>query len=332
MALLDHYLRAVRIYLPNSAEKADILSELAEHLHMKIAEREEELGRPLTEVEQEDVLTQHGNPSVVASRYGATNRGFAFGYQIIGPEVFPIYAGVLLLQFTVTIIVVTVIDLWVQMRLGAASRYMVPMSLQFIVSTIIFASIDRFQRAARRAGERTTWSFPPTYLQPIPRWQSISGAVFLGLSAAWWAAIPFVPELILGGAADRLQLTSAWTAIYWPWLLLLFAGCIQRLVTLTHPEWNWLQPVTRLLTNGLGVVLLYPLLQAFPYVVAVDAGDAASVASALGISNGIWWSLFSGIGLYLLINAAFMAFMCAQHAAFEIRRRRTAPVRGLRQV
>jgi hypothetical protein len=332
MALLDHYLRAVRIYLPNTAEKADILVELSEHLRTKMDEREEELGRALTEVEQEDVLAQHGNPSVVAARYGSTNLGFAFGIQIIGPEVFPLYARILALQFTVAAIVVTAIDFYVEQRMGPWARYLVPFTFQFIVSTTIFASIDRFHRARRNAGDRTSWSFPPTYLQPIPRWQSIAGAVCLGITAAWWAAIPAVPALILFSAADRLELGPAFATFYWPLLLLLLVGFVQRLVTIVHPEWNWLQPITRLFTNGVAVLLVYPMMQAYPYVFAVDATNAASVALANRFNGSIWWNVFTGMGLYWLITAAFMAFMCAQHVAFEIRRRRSAPVRGLRQV
>lgn len=323
MSLLDHYLKAVRIYLPATPDKDDILTELAEHLGTKLDERAAELRRPLTEPEQEAVLTEHGNPSVVAGRYGAGNRGFSFGVQIIGPEIFPLYSRILLAQFAIVILVVTGVDFYVQNRLGTLGRYLFPMAVQFFIMTTIFACIERFQRRGRGAGDRpTAWTFPPPYLQEVPRWQSKAGAVCHGLFSAWWIALPFAPVLVFGGNADRLQFGGAWTTFYWPLLLLSLTGLAQRLATLAHPEWNWLQSVTRVVINSTAVALLYPILQAYPYVLPVDANDAGAVSVAHGLSNLIWWSLFTGIGLYWLITAAFEAYMCTQHLAYARRRRR----------
>jgi hypothetical protein len=86
MTLLKQYVNAVRMYLPKGPQQDDTLSELSEHLQSKMDEEEKALGRPLTEVEQEALLTQHGNPALVAERYGAPSRSVAFAWQLIGPE------------------------------------------------------------------------------------------------------------------------------------------------------------------------------------------------------------------------------------------------------
>lgn len=324
MSLLDHYLRAVRIYLPARPDKDDILTELAEHLHARLDERAAELRRPLTEPEQEAVLAEHGSPSVVAGRYGARNLGFSFGVQIISPELFPLYSRILLAQFAIVVVVVTAVDLYVRNHLGPLARYLVPMAIQFSIMTTIFACIDRLQSRtrARGADPRSAWSFPPPYLQEIPRWQSKAGAICHALFCAWWIALPHAPAMLFGGNADRLQFGSAWTTFYWPLLVPSLIGLAQRLATLAHPEWNWLQSVTRVVINSIAVALVYPVLQAYPYVVPVNALDANAVALALGISNLIWWSLFTGVGLYWLITAGFEAYMCTQHLAYARRRRR----------
>jgi hypothetical protein len=323
MSLLDHYLRAVRIYLPSTPEKDDILTELGEHLRAKLDERAAELRRPLSEPEQEAVLAEHGNPSVVAGRYGAGNRGFSFGVQIIGPEIFPLYFRILLGQFVIIMVVVTAVDFYIQHRLGSLARYLVPMAIQTVIMTTIFACIERFQRpASRGADRRTAWSFPPPYLQEVPRWQSKAGAVCHGLFSAWWIALPFAPALVFGANADRLRFGSAWTTFFWPLLLLSLIGLAQRLATLAHPEWNWLQSATRVVINSGAVVLLYPILQAYPYVLPVNAADAGAAALAHGLSNFIWWSLFTGAGLYWLVAAGFEAYLLTQHLAYARRRRR----------
>ena len=316
MTLLDHYLRAVKIYLPKGPEGNDILSELSELLQTKLEERESELGRPLTEVEQEEVLAQHGNPTLVASRYGATGHGLAFGRQLIGPELFPLYRAILLAQFSCTIVVVFGIALLSERGELRLMRFLGPMLFQFILSTAIFTSIDAFRRRERA---RESWTFPPTYLQSIPRWQSAAGLACLSLTAVWWAALPYAPALILGSATDRLALAPAWNLVYWPLLLALVIGMTQRLANLLHPEWNWLQPVTRLVTNGIGVVMLFPFLRSQPYVTPLVA---SAEALARGVNASIWWNALASFGLYWLINCGFMVWMCVQHVRYVMRRRR----------
>ena len=83
MDLLERYLQAVEEYLPTKG-RADVLAELRANLLDQMEEREETLGRPLTEDEVAEVLRSHGHPSVVAARYQPRR-------SLIGPEIFPYY-------------------------------------------------------------------------------------------------------------------------------------------------------------------------------------------------------------------------------------------------
>lgn len=317
MSMIDHYLKAVRLYLPATPERDDILTELREHLDAKIDERQEELGRPLTETEQEEILAQHGEPEMVAGRYGGSNLGLAFGRQLISPKVFPLYLRVLLFQFALSILVVFAIGFFVGQPLGFM-RYAGPLAGHFIVTTSVFIAIDAFQRRSRSS----SWSFPPPYMQPIPRWQSAAGLVVLGSLSLWWAAVPYAPQLIFGNRAGELELAQGWTMFYLPILLLLLTGASQRAVTLARPDWNWLQSVVRLLTNGASLALVYPIVQAFPYVLPVADAGVAAAAAAARINGLIWWSTLTGFSFYWLVNAAFMVWLCVQHASYFGRRRR----------
>ncbi len=104
MALLPEYVKAVRTYLSKGAESDDVAKELTELLQSKIEDREEELGRPLTEPEQEALLAEFGSPLVIASRYGKVNHGLSFGRQLIGPELFPIYVRALAFPFVLDLL------------------------------------------------------------------------------------------------------------------------------------------------------------------------------------------------------------------------------------
>jgi hypothetical protein len=329
MPLLDHYLRAVRLYLPKGRQQDDIIEEIAEHLTATIEEEEARLGRPLTEVEEEALLTRHGGPMVVAERYGVAQRGLAFGRQLISPETFPLYARVLTFQMPFTLAALLFIGLTNKSQILTPSGLLWPLLIQFCLTTGVFMMIDLFQRRSRRNGVYPSgwvWNFPPPPLQPIPRWQSSAAMVVLGLAGLWWAALPYQPSLVLGGAAGHLELTSAWDAFYWPVLTVIGVGIAQRAITWRRPDWNWLQPPTRVFTNAVMLILVYLFLQGYPFV-AVRAGSAVATAAfdATRLSDDIWWHSGGSFGLYSLSCLVFNAFLCVQFLRRHARRRLEQP-------
>jgi hypothetical protein len=316
VSLLNDYLHAVRTFLPRGVDHTDILNELSAHLEGTLEEREEELGRSLTTDEQAAVLSNYGSPLVVAARYGSTNHGLSFGRQLIGPEVFVIYRLVLAAQFTITLLAVTAVRMFGGLQGNILLRYLGPMALQLVLTTVIFIAIDAFKQ---RSDSRSPWNFPPHYMRPIPRWQSLSGLITLSVFALWWGLIPYAPFLLLGTYAGQVQFTASWHAFYWPILIPLLIGVTQRLVTFIEPKWSWVQAATRLVTNGWGVVLVYPFLRAYPYL---EPFAASAQPIATGVSNALWWNAIATCGLYWLINAAFAGVMSVQHLSHYLRRRR----------
>jgi len=82
MDIIDRYLNAVAAQLPQD-QRADIVAELRDMILSRFEEKEEALGRPLTEAEQEEILRDVGHPLAVAARYGSGPQ------HIVGPELFP---------------------------------------------------------------------------------------------------------------------------------------------------------------------------------------------------------------------------------------------------
>jgi hypothetical protein len=327
MTLLKHYVNAVRMYLPKGPQQDDILSELSEHLQSKMDEGEERLGRPLTEVEQEALLTQHGNPMIVAERYGAPRRSVSFGWQLIGPELFPLYFRVLLLNWATTVIAVPFVRQFVTAipRLGFW-QFAGPMLIQLVIVTLVFTAVDWFQRLARRPAARASlpnWRFPPTYLQCIPRWQSLVGMILFGGMAIWWALVPIKPALMLGPASASLEFSPSTASLFWAVLALLIVSTAQRAATFVRPDWNWLQAITRLITNSSAIVLLYPFALSFPYVLVATAAPDPQKAEilALRVNSTIWWVTMGTMSMYWLINTIYHLWVCAQFLRYAGRRR-----------
>jgi len=325
MPLLDHYLRAVRLYLPKGPQQNDIVDEIAEHLTARLEEEESRLGRSLSEVDEEAVLTRHGSPLVVAERYGVTHHGLSFGRQLIGPELFPLYARVLSFQMPATLAILLVMGLVNKPHILTLRGLALPLVIQFCLTTGVFTVIDMFRRRSARSGEFPTgwmWSYPPPYLQPVPHWQSLSGMVALGLAALWWAALPFEPGLVIGGAASYLELTAAWAPFYRPVLLVLAVGIAQRAITLVRPELHWLQAATRTATNGVTLVLVYLFLQGYPFLAPSPATTVASASlDAVRLSDDIWWHSGLTFGLYSLSCFIFNLILCVQFVRSRARRR-----------
>src|SRR5581483_10580623 len=85
--LLARYLHSVKFWLPKS-QQDDILAELREDLESQIQDREESLGRPLTDDEIVAIIRRRGAPMQVASAYVTEPR-------LIHPAMFATYRVVL---------------------------------------------------------------------------------------------------------------------------------------------------------------------------------------------------------------------------------------------
>jgi len=322
MTLLAQYLKTVGMYLPGK-ERADIIRELGENLQAEMDEREAELGRPLTEPEQQEFLLGHGNPMIVAGRYGGEHRAVSFGRQLIGPELFPLYIRVLLGNWIISAIVHAGIA-FSSADANEPRPFFLAVTAQLVIITAIFSAIDLLQRRSRSLELEAmprTWRFPPPYLQTIPRWQSRSGFIVWVLASAWWAAIPYAPALLIGGARTYVKFAPVWSTYYWPVLFLMLAGVAQRAANYVRPDWNWLPPVMRLGISLISLALLYPMAMSGPYFIPIPAAGVAAERVAEGLNVATRVTIVWGLSITFLIWAAMYAAQCVQHARFLRRQR-----------
>ena len=309
MELLDGYIKALKPLLPR-AQRDDIVKELSENILSQMEDREAELGRPLTEPEQEEILNRYGHPMLMAGRYMERPRSLTFGRELIGPALFPIYRIVLLINLASAVLVFPIVSLLAGNPV-TFPRVILQVCLQLGIVTLIFILIDRSQRKSR-----PNWRVPRrTLLTPISRWQSVYGLVSWIIFGLWWAAVPFFPRLIFGSAAANLKLAPAWQSFYLPILLLLLAGMAQRTVNLIRPQWTWLLPVARLAINAIGMAVLGSMLAQGAFVVIADPSLDPALYEHLahGFNLAIQWSLISWIWGYLLVNVMVYGCLSVAH-------------------
>ena len=228
MKLLERYLQAVARCLPK-ARRDDIIEELRVNLLSQFEDREEELGHPLTVDEQAEILRRHGNPTMVASSYGTSNLGFAFGVQLIGPELFPIYRNVLGTIMSISLILLAIV---IPTVLGTTheaitlARILTPVIIQFFATTLIFILIDHGKgHVLNRWDPRTLPAVKPS-TDEGPTLKNIFTFLFMVIGTVWLAMAPRWPFLVLGPGALYLPALSI---TFWPQWPVFYAAIMAML-------------------------------------------------------------------------------------------------------
>jgi len=311
MQLLDSYVKAVKLYLPRK-QREDIARELSANLLSQMEERQEELGRALTEEEEMEFLRQHGDPMLVARGYRQDRPSLNIGIELIGPELFPMYLMILGMNLTIAL-GLTAVFVYLFKAPFSLEPFILPFLIQIFCVTLTFVILNWIRRKYPQP-----WYYPPAALSPhlpIARWHSLSGLVVWSIFTLWWAAVPYFPGLLFGTWAQGLELAASWHHFYLPVLLLLLAGIAQRAANLARPEWTWLLPGVRVIINGIALAMQVPMIHGFPFVVVnpAAAGHPLFEQLAEAYSNIILWGFLSWLWIYFLIGALVYARFCVPH-------------------
>jgi len=251
MDLLDSYLQSVRqamFFIP-ADQKRDILAELSEALRSDVDAKERELGRSLGKNELGAILARYGNPLLVAGRYRNSSLSLAFGRQIVGPELFPIYAAVLAINI-VTTLVAAVSLMIAAARVTVGSLFM-PFLVQFTIVTVIFAAIDYSARRSVWGGWQMLTAAPPDPYR-FPRLSSTVEIIFLFLTLQAWLQTPY-PGWTAGSTWVDFR-----TTYFIPMLLIIVALLATAIFNLIRPYWTARRLLFRIVINtAFGLMLLH---------------------------------------------------------------------------
>ena len=143
MELIERYLQAVKFALPQE-QRDDIIKELRDNLLSQIEEKEAELGHPLSEDEQVELLKKLGSPMRLASRYRKQQ-------YMIGATMFPIYWKVLKASLGLAFLVLVAASIataaagkTLMESLGVLFRYPSVALMTFAWITLAFSALEFF--------------------------------------------------------------------------------------------------------------------------------------------------------------------------------------------
>jgi hypothetical protein len=330
MDLVDSYVKAVANALPE-AQREDIIGELSEDIRSEMEDKQQELGRPLTEEEQEGLLRHRGNPLLLAARYRQDKRSVAFGGQIIGPVLFPFYLKVLSFNLGLTFLVVATIFTALAIsgqKIGfhdIVSTCLLQLFIQLSVVTLIFALVernltkhpDRWHVKGMGGKFRLDLNLErdiqlrigSNNIREVSRFESVSIIVACAVAIGWMTGVQNFPVLILGPAAAFLKLAPVWYEIYFPIVALTALEIVRACINLVRPDWVRFRAYYGVFVQAAGLVIVYFLIKAGSWVEAANsgAGGAANSARTVEIVNRCFLyalvstAVFSGVMLLLRV-------------------------------
>lgn len=315
MDMIDRYLNAVAAQLPQD-ERADIIAELRDLILSRFEAKEEELGRPLTEDEQEGILREIGHPLVVAARY---RKG---PDSLVGPELFPYWlfgvkAGLLVL------LAVQAIGLFIHLISGTddagqaishAFHGFFSSGLTLIgVATVAAAVFEHYdirpkwmtQWRVRDLGafglaDPAAWGVkvdtmkpPRAPMAPMPPWgasrrtNSWPGGEYLfsfiavGMFVLWWLGVLHFPgfaNVELLGQDARVTPAPIWSTLFVPILAYALIQMAVDLNSLFRPHAVRLRALARLPIAAIGLWLTWAIYEAGHWFTLSRDGETARIA------------------------------------------------------
>jgi uncharacterized membrane protein len=288
MELIERYLQAVKFALPPE-QRDDIIKELRDNILSQVEEKEAELGNPLSEDEQVELLKKLGSPMRLASRYRKQQ-------QMIGATMFPIYWKVLKASLALAFLVLAAASIataaagkTLMESLGVLFRYPSVALMTFAWITLAFSALEFFGARLRL---KDTWD--PRKLRPLvkqsphkSRFELIAQLLVQTIFGVWWLAGLHYQYLILGPGITFLRFGPVWQTIYPLFVVMVLVDLTLTAAMLVWPQWIQGRRVSRLVMSALGLVVLYFLINAPDLFVAADSITPQLQALAKGTNYGV---------------------------------------------
>jgi len=296
MELVERYVQAVKQYLPEGQQN-DIARELAENIRAQMDDQAEAAGRPLTEAEQEAVLKQMGNPAVVAGRYQTDPKRLAFGRELIGPALFPIYTKILVISLSLMVLGnFLAAGLMGQSLSAALPTVVLYVLVQFAVITGIFIAV---QAHLTRYPDLWDPRHPDTPVMPpkderlVSRLESLFEVLVILAVLIVVRAFPANAPAVVAA----MGLETVWVLGYWSLFGLTLASLVPPILTFFFPTWSLFQAAARVVIGVLWIAVLVFVILAGPWVTGAQPTTEVALLAQV-VNRWLPW----GLGLMAVIS------------------------------
>jgi hypothetical protein len=321
MDVVDRYLLNVRAYLPGGA-RDDFVAELRENIHSQIEDREEQLGRPLTEEERVALLRAHGHPLLVAGAYRSDGSRLVLGRQVIGPDLFPFYRLALLGVAAITGLVLAFSGVAATVegapRISFFRTTIVNLTVLAGIATLVFAAMDAyFRRTAQTWDPRKLPASTRIPMTPTRRRVGAAVQIVATLLFLWiWVGINTSSSL-RGTHVEGLRLGPGWRLLYVGLTVSSVISLVTPVLTLVRPAWHRFGWLVSLFSSGAFIAFASASMWTRDWLVPATFVDALRKGDLCeGINRGFAF----GIGVTIVVVASSTVYEAARGAWRELRR------------
>jgi hypothetical protein len=294
------------MFLMPAAQKRDIIAELSDSLRSEFEAKQQEVGRPLTEREQESILQRYGHPMLVAGRYRSPGGSFSFGRQLIGPELFPLYSMVLAFNTSLTAIVISIVLLMLHKSFSLAAY--TPVLFQVVVVTAAFITADAYVRRASFAG----WS-PLTLPKPRDPYRIRRSGLIIEI-AGLLLVIGIWVNLPMGAAVAGSTWNDFASTYYLPLLFVYVILLVTSFINVIRPYWSRLRLAVRCAADTLfGAAMTQTVLAHWHEVEAQWVALAVPHPAVSKVVLVTGWANIS-----VTASLAIAAVVCLAQALYEL--------------
>lgn len=310
MQMINNYLNSLESYLPDELKK-DVREEFEASIYDQFEERQEELNRDLTEIEQEELLVKIGHPMQVAARYLPNQK-------LIGESYFPAYKKALEIAIMIIFSVKILLALPAIISDGHIITSAIVMFASFFETALwVFANVTLVFYLMERFGfdVKYLYSFSAKDLRgsspklSLSRLETVFELLFLVLALAWWNNML---SSTLTGSFDaefiNVSLNSEWQAVFWSVNLVLGLDAANCLHKIALGSYSRLTLITGIILNIASVAILFQISQFSKFVVVADSKltgfDWAKIEPFININVNIILAVILAINLWDLYSSA----------------------------
>lgn len=265
MTMINNYLDSFENYLTVENHR-EIREELEASLLDQIDEKEEQLSRPLTKQEQEELLLKLGHPMKVAA-------GFLPNQQLVSAEYFPAYKKVLIIALWIYGIITVLKILPSSLGLLDGSFITLPIVIfSNLVETSIWVfawvtlAFYLFQKHSVNIDFLYAWS--PKQLSgsgkklPLSRFETAFEILLEGLFLIWWNSL-FSAESVFVQTelVNQLTMSESMHALLWPVNVLGMLSIAISLYGFIKAGWNRHSLILNILLGLAYLVVIIIMLQ-----------------------------------------------------------------------
>lgn len=306
MELVKRYVSTVRFFLPVD-RKEDIGRELEANLQEHVADREAELGRPLTVQEEAELVQGFGHPYLVAMRYRPQR-------HLIGPLVWPAYWLAVRIALAITFVVYAfgVGALVVAGKpageivraLGGYFSGALPafgwVTLLFAIAEVIVQKCKLEEKWGREWDVQATLRASAKPEKTPKPWETVL-EIALGLVfGLWFIASLDNPRLVFGFLPFPITYGPVWYAYQTEWITVVLASVALDAWKLLEPDMQRWVRRAKIVREAASVALMYVTVKSGEVIVAASRNGEQSYDGIAGVLNTL---IMIGMGIGILIGA-----------------------------